>query len=455
MLGHMNVRRLLIKLSIPAIAAMVFNALYNLVDTIFVGQGVNEEAIGALSIAYPIQLIVLSLGLMIGIGSASVFARAYGAGDKQRMKRVVNMALLSNIVISTVIAVVSLIFIEELLQLFGAVDDNIHYAREYLSVILIALVPYSLSITFNHLTRAEGRANVAMISLMIGAGLNILLDPFFIFDGFLGLGVRGAAMATGIAKTASFLFVIIMAHRPESALGIHLPSLHKVDPPMIVEIMKIGFPSFVRVSLGGILIIIVNNLLGVFAPVGQAAMYISIFGVINRLMRFSLMPGFGLVQGLIPIVGFNFGAAFYGRLREGIRFGVRLMVIYFAFVFFMVLFFAEPLFSIFSDAPSPMFIEEGARAFRFVALGFVFAVFPILLSSVYQAMGYARRALIVSVLRRFAFYVPFSLLFTYGFGLGVTGVWLAFFAADFSAGAVSFAFYTHEMRTLKRAAATS
>ena len=149
MLGKMNIKSLLLKLAIPATAAMAFNAMYNLVDTIFVGRGSGTDAIGALSIAYPIQQIILAVGIMVGIGSSSVFSRAYGRGDPKAMRKSVNMALLISLSLSVAISAFSFIMMDELLGWFGATEGNIEYAREYLSFILIALIPFSLGIVFN------------------------------------------------------------------------------------------------------------------------------------------------------------------------------------------------------------------------------------------------------------------------------------------------------------------
>jgi putative MATE family efflux protein len=446
MLGKMRIKNLLLKLAIPATAAMSFNALYNLVDTIFVGRGAGTDAIGALSIAYPIQQIILAIGIMVGIGSSSVFSRAYGRGDPKAMRKSVNMALLISTTFAVAISVFAFIMMDDLLGWFGATSGNIEYAREYLTYTLIALIPFSLGIVFNNLTRAEGRPKIAMFALIIGAGLNIILDPIFIFDWGLGLGVKGAAIATAISKTSGFVFIIYHASKSKSNLHIHIPSIFKVDFKIIKEIIVVGLPSFVRVALGGVLIIIVNNLINHYAL--RPTMYIAIFGVINRLIRFSLMPGFGLVQGMVPIVGFNFGAKFFRRLHEVIGFAATLLLSYFSIVFVLVMIFAESLFMLFEKSPDPAFVSEGAQAFRIVALGFPLVTFQVILSSAYQAMGYPVRAFLIALSRRFIIFIPFAFLLTHLFG--ADGIWWTFFVADFLTGSVSFIVYLYEMRDLKR-----
>ncbi len=448
MLGNMDVRRLLVKLSIPAIIAMIVNALYNLIDTLFVSWSDGELAIGALSITFPIQMIVLAIGLMIGIGSGSVFSRAYGRDDEASMRRVVNTALLLNLVLSVAVSGIGLIFMDDLLRFFGATASNIDFARDYLFFILLGMPPFSLAIVLNNLTRAEGRARVAMYSLLIGAGLNIILDPFFIFDFGLGMGVSGAALATVISKSASFIFIFYMAMRPESALKIDLRKIYRIDLRMMWEVIAIGMPTFVRNTLGAALVIIINNLINFYAP-GDPAIYISIYGVITRMMMFSLMPGFGLVQGLTPIVGFNFGARFHRRLYDVISFANRILFIYFLIVTIVVIIFAEQIFMLFSRGVNDTeFIEYGAFALRVVALAFTMITFQIVLSSVYQAMGYAMRAFFVALSRQFFLFIPLAFLLTSL--LGLDGVWWAFVAADATAGGFSFLVYQYEMRDLKK-----
>ncbi len=452
MLRYMNIKKLLIKLAIPSILAMMVNALYNLVDTFFVSQSEGLDAVAALSIVFPIQLIILGIGLMLGVGSASVFSRAFGRKDIDKMKKSVNTAIFLNVTLTLTVSFFSYIFLDELLALFSAEPDNIDFARDYLLIILIALIPFSLSVMMNNLTRAEGRVKIAMWSLVIGAGVNIILDPLFIFDWGFGLGIQGAAYATAIAKTAAFIFIFGQAMTKKSSLAIDFKYMIKPSYKVGKEIVFVGLPSFARVALGAVLIIIVNNLISDHAVNSdEASLYQSIYGVINKLIRFSLMAGFGLVQGMVPIIGYNFGAKIYERVHKVLKFASLLLLGYFTLALIGVMIFAPNLFEIFTSnediANKAEFIRLGSKAFRIVAIGFTFITYQVVLSSSYQAMGYPVRAFIVALSRRFILFIPIALLLTNYFG--IDGIWWTFVAADVIAGLGSFIVYVFEMKQLK------
>ena len=444
-LGQMDIKKLLFSLSVPAIIAMFANAMYNLVDTIFVAWGAGEIAIGALSIAFPIQMIVMAIGLMIGIGSSSIFSRAFGRKDYESMKRSVNTALIYNLILTLAMSVFGLIFIDELLYFFGATASNFDYAKEYSVIILWGLIPYSSAVVLNNLARAEGRAKVAMISLLIGALVNILLDPIFIFDQFLGLGVSGAAIATVIAKVASFVYIFGQSFSKKSVLNIDLKSLYKIDLGMVKDITAIGVPTFLRNTLGAFLVIIVNQLINQYAS-GDPAIYISIYGVINRMIMFMLMPGFGIVQGLTPIVGFNYGAKQFHRLHYSITLATKWVMLFFGFAFIMTLIFANQLFMLFSKEGDPYFITTGAHALRLVAVGFSVIAYQIVMSSVYQAMGFPVKAFLISLSRQFLFFIPLVYLFSYF--MGIEGIWLTFLVSDVLAGTLSYVVYRMELKRI-------
>jgi Na+-driven multidrug efflux pump len=260
------------------------------------------------------------------------------------------------------------------------------------------------------------------------------------------LGVKGAAIATIIAKTASFIYIFAASMSSRSKLHINLKKIHEVDFKMVGEITAIGFPSFVRNALGAVLVILVNNLIGKYV-LDNPDIYISIFGVVNRLLMFLLMPGFGLVQGLQPIVGYNFGAKLYQRLYDVISYTKKLMLLYFISAMTVSLIFARPLFLLFSEEQNEIFMTAGPAALRWVSLGFILISFQIILSSVYQAMGYPVRAFLVAMSRQFILFIPLVFLFTYLFG--VQGIWFTFMASDIIAGLLSYIVFKYEMKDLK------
>jgi len=216
---------------------------------------------------------------------------------------------------------------------------------------------------------------------------------------------------------------------------------------MIYEITIIGIPTFIRNSLGAIMAIIVIRLINVYAA-GDPAIYVSIYGVINRMIMFLLLPGFGLVQGMIPIVGFSFGAQKIRRLHDVVVYSTKLLIRYFVIAAIIMLVFAKPIFMIFSREADPYFIETGAQAFRIISIGFTVLGFQFIMSSVYQAMGYPVRAFLISLSRQFLIFLP--LVFFFASWFGILGIWLTFLASDFISGIISYLAYRYEMNVLKR-----
>lgn len=447
MLGELNVKKLLMKLALPAMAGMLINALYNIVDTFFVAKGAGEAAIGGLTFAFPVQLILMAVGLMIGIGSASVYSRAFGKKDYDTMDQMVNSALKADVIIAILFAIVAYIFIDPLLNFFGATSENFQFGKDYLSIILIGLIPMTLSMVLNNLVRAEGRPMISMYTLMIGAGLNIALDALFIF-GF-DMGVQGAAIATVIAQTVAFSFIFIYAMSDRSSLKVHFSHFFQVNFKLIGEAISVGLPTFLRNSTGALITIIILRLINKYGgTVTEITTYQSIYGVINRVISFVFLPSFGIVQGLVPIVSYNFGAKKYQRLKGVIKFAVMIIAIYFIFGYIFIYGASPFIFKIFSDSADANFISLGTHAFRILALGFTVVGFQIIASSIFQSFGFPVRATIVTISRQVLFFIPLVYLFTNLWGL--TGIWIAFAAADFLAGVLSIFLLIKEMRTINQ-----
>ena len=397
-----------------------------------------------------------AVGLMIGIGSASVFSRAYGRNDREKMNNVVNTAIRIDAVFALFLAIIGFIFLDQLLTFFGASASNIGYAKDYLSVILIGLVPLSLSMVLNNLTRAEGRVNIAMYAMMLGAGTNILIDPLFIFDEvtifgktiqLLGLGVRGAGIATVISQIISFSFILSKTFSKDSQIRVNFKNWFDIHYETVKDIIVIGMPTFLMNSLGAFLAILILKLINFYA-VGNPDIYQSVYGVINKMIFFIFMPGFGIVQGLAPIVGFNYGAKNYERIREVIIYAAKIVATYLIGGFVFVQMFATTIFSIFSKNNDLIFIEYGAQAFRIVSYGFLLVTFQFLVSSIYQSLGYPKRALLVAISRQTLIFVPMVFIATHFYGLD--GIWYSYAASDLLAGLLGLGMLIYELKVFKK-----
>ncbi len=458
-LGEMDVKKALIKLSVPATLGMIVNALYNLIDTLFVGWGAGEIAIGGLTLAFPVQMIVIAVALMIGIGGASVFSRAYGSKDYEKMETTLNTSLRFGIIIALLIAVLGSIFVSDLLTFFGATSENLSYGVDYLRIILFGITFQTVQMILNNFTRAEGRASIAMKAMIIGTGLNILLDPFFIFESInidiftisftikaLGMGVSGAALATILSQIIAFVYIVRRAFDQESVLTIKIKDFFKIDFENLKEVITIGSPTFFRNSIGAILGIIVLKTIS-----DNGGMYVeeytTIFGIVNRVLFFVLMPGFGLVQGLAPIAGYNFGSKQFDRLVDVVIYATKILTVYMILGFLFIEVASPLIFDIFSKSNDPFIINEGTHVFRLVGLGLWSISFQIIIGSVYQAFGYARRAMFVSLLRQFILFIPIWAILTPLFGL--EGLWYTFFIADIISAIIGFFMLVHELRDLK------
>ncbi|MGM0366402.1 MAG: MATE family efflux transporter, partial [Actinomycetota bacterium] len=300
---------LLFRFSAPAITGMVVGALYNIADTIFVGKGSGPFAIAALSIVFPIQMIMMSVGIMIGVGGSSVMSRALGSNDRKSAADVLGTGAVLTFFLSILLAITSYLFMDRLLVFFGASDQVMPYAREYMSIILIGLVFYSFSITANNLIRAEGNPRASMYVMVIGAAANIALDPIFIF--VLGMGIKGAAVATIISQFLSCLYVLAYYLRKKSFLNIGISSF-RLRFSLMREIISIGLPSFLRTSMTSIIILIFNRVLSYYGN----DLYIAVMGIGFRLLSLIQMPIIGLTQGFSTIASFNYGAKLLPRVKR-------------------------------------------------------------------------------------------------------------------------------------------
>ena len=436
-----DIPNLLKKLSIPATIGMLVNALYNLVDTIFIGQGVGADAIGGLAIAFPIQMIIMSIAFMVGIGAASAISRSLGEKEEEKANSLAGNAYLLSIILSGIFVLIGLFKTDALLYLFGATDTLLGYARDYIQIIFIGSIPFAFVMTSNNIIRSEGNAKESMIIMVIGTGLNIILDPIFIF--IFHMGIRGAALATIISQFVSFLYVLHYLRSGKSHLKV---KFHHLIPhvKMQIEILKIGLPAFVRQIGGSFLAIFLNNALGTYG--GDVA--ISAFGIVNRLIMFIFMPMFGVVQGLQPIAGYNYGARRYKQIRQVVVLSVKTLGIYATVGWFILLISGPKVGIIFTQ--DKVVIEAVATQLKYVTLMLPIIGIQIISSTVFQAFGKAGPALLLSLLRQIILLIPMLIIFPGWLGLGLIGVYIAFPISDLLSTVVGGVLLLKEMTTLKQ-----
>ncbi|MCC5910952.1 MAG: MATE family efflux transporter [Clostridiaceae bacterium] len=438
-LGTEKISKLLFKLSLPAALAMTVNGLYNIVDAIFIGRGVGALGIGGLAIAFPIQMLIMGFAQMVGIGGASAISRSLGEGNEARAQKVTGNAFVCIFVLSSLLAIVGLTFTDQLLIVFGATENILPYARDYVRIIFMGSVFFAFAMACNNLIRSEGNAKAAMVSMIIGAGLNIILDPIFIF--VLDLGMKGAALATVIAQFTSFMYVMNYMRSPQSSLRI---KLHHLKPQwdIVKEILSVGFSAFARSSTSTIFSIVVNNSLRLYG--GDIA--ITIFGIVNKTIAFLFMPILGVVQGMQPIAGFNYGAKKIDRVKEVLKLAVMATTGLAIIGWIIGQAFPHIIVGAFTDEAE--IVARGGNVFRIVTATIPLIGLQLVGATLFQTMGKPIPALILSLLRQFITLTPLILILPRLFNLELLGVWIAFPVADVIAFIITLTLMKSEMKKL-------
>jgi len=406
-------------MSVPATIGMIVNALYNLVDTIFVGQGVGPMGITGLTIALPLQALIGAMGMTFGTGAASIISRRLGEKRPDDAARTAVNAFLLAFSFSSLIIIFGEIFIDPLLLIFGSTGTALPFAREYTRVILLGSIFLSFAMVGNNVLRSEGQPKIAMFTMIIGAGMNIILDPVFIF--IFKMGVQGAAIATVISQFCSFAFVVRFMLRGKSHLPLKVGYL-KPDFSIMREINTLGLPTFVRQGGMSMLALVMNNLLNYYGGDLEIATY----GMINRLFMFTLMPIFGIVQGYQPIAGYSYGARLVDRLRE-VNIKAFQTTTLMSFVSFLILeVMAGYLIRMFT--PNEELIRIAVPALRISSAAIYFLGLQVVGSTYFMSIGQAFPAFLLGLSRQFVFLIPLLLIMPRF--LGLTGIWIALPMAD-------------------------
>ena len=407
LLGSTSIPKALLAMGVPTMVGMLVNAFYNLVDAYFVG-GLGESQMGAISVVYPLGQVVVGLGLLFGNGAASYISRLLGRGDKENADKVASTALYSSVSVGAVIIIISMVFLHPILKLLGATDSILPYAATYAGIYIVSCIFNVFNVTMNNIVTSEGAAKTTMCTLLIGAVLNIALDPLFIY--VFDLGVAGAAIATAISQVVSTCVYLTYIFRKKSVFHFRVKDC-TYTKEIMSEIFKIGIPTLVFQILTSVSISLINNAAGDYGDSAIAGM-----GVVTRLISMGSLSVFGFIKGFQPIAGYSYGAKKFDRLREAIKTSI-LWSTAFCVIFGVILaLFPTAIVSRFTKGDAEM-IRIGAASLRANGISIILFGFYTVYSSLFLALGKGREGFILGACRQGICFIPVILLLPIVWGL--------------------------------------
>lgn len=438
-LGEEKVSKLLVKFSIPAIVGMLVNALYNVVDRIFIGNSdVGTLGIAGITVGLPIMLVIMAFGMLIGIGANSLISIRLGEQKKHEAELILGNAATLLVVISLFISISGLIFIEPVLRIFGASEAVLPYAKEYMSIILLGTVIQNLGFGMNNFIRAEGNPKIAMLTMLIGAIINTILDPIFIF--VFSMGIKGAAIATVLSQVASTSWVLYHFLGGGSTLKLHKKNL-KLDPHIAKKIIALGMAPFLMQLAASVLNAIMNKSLNIYG--GDVA--VSGMGVVSSITMLILMPIFGINQGSQPIIGYNYGARRFDRVKEALKLAVLAATGVACLGFLMTRLFPAQLVGAFNKTDMEL-LNFGVKAMGIFLMFLPIIGFQIVSSNYFQAIGKPKHSAFLSLSRQVLILIPALLLLPRFFGLN--GLLMAGPTSDITSSIITGIFLFRELKHL-------
>jgi len=431
--------KLLLSYSLPAIIATSAASLYNITDRIFIGQGVGPLAISGLALTFPLMNITAAFGAMVGVGASAMVSIRLGQHDRRGATQILGNAVMLNIILGISVGLIALIFLEPLLYALGASIDTFPYAREYMQVVLAGNVFTHLYLGMNNIMRASGYPSKAMVTTLITVGVNLILDPFFIF--VLDWGIRGAAIATVLSQIAGTITVVV--HFVKGKSFVHfLPGYMKLKKLIIGDIISIGMSNFLMLIAGSIVITLINISLGIYG--GDLA--VGAFGIVYSITNLAAMVVVGLNQGMQPIVGYNYGALKTERVLKAFKMTVFAATAVTSFMFLFAEIFPGMIARAFTKSPD--LIGLTVRGMRLNLMVFPIVGFQMVTSSFFQSIGKARFSIFLSLTRQVLFLIP-ALLILPRF-LGLDGVWLGGPVSDFSSSLLTLFVLKWQIGILKK-----
>ncbi|MDD2998140.1 MAG: MATE family efflux transporter [Candidatus Riflebacteria bacterium] len=440
-LESLPIGKLLIKFTIPAMTGTVITSLYNIVDRIFLGRYVGELGIAATTIAMPLMMIVMAIGMLIGFGTNSQISIRLGEKRQDEAEKLLGQGMFLFVSSSIIFTITSLIFIKPLLLLFGATEQVLPYAETYTAIVMLGTITHQISFGANSFIRGEGNPKVAMATMLIGGILNVILD--YIFIAIFGWGMAGAAWATVIGYSVSAAWVLYYYLGGQSVLKLHLQHF-RIHKDLFKSVMIMGSPSFIMNIISSVQMSLFNNQLARFG--GDSA--ISIMGVIMSFNYIWLMPIIGMSQGLQPVVGYNYGARRFDRVKKALFMVITTATVMSVAFFIGIELYPEMVFKLFvSDSTSNVVTMGGPAIRRMLAL-LPIVGFLIITGNYFQFTGRPKISLALTIIRQIAFLIPALMILPEY--LGLNGVWYSMPTADGGALIVTGFFMIRELKKLAR-----
>ncbi|MBQ3022850.1 MAG: MATE family efflux transporter [Clostridia bacterium] len=453
-MGVQNVNSLLLSMAIPMMISMLVQALYNIVDTMFVSK-LGQDALTALSLAFPVQNLLIAVSVGTGVGVNALLSRSLGEKNFDRANRVAENGVFLSIISSIVVMILGFTLVKPYFGSFGSSERIIALGTDYLSICMIFSFGLFGQVMFEKLLQATGKTAYSMVVQLVGAVTNIILDPIMIYGliGFPAMGVKGAALATVTGQIVALIVGIVINSKFNREIKVTLKGSVKPNGEIIKRIYAVGIPSICMASIGSVMNVCINQTMRLFsdsvAATGQA-----VFGIYFKLQSFVFMPIFGINNSMVPIVAYNFGAKNPERIKKTIKLSVIYACIIMAAGFLAFQTVPETLLRIFDTGGDDMkeIIRIGKPMMRSISLSFIAAGYCIVAGSVFQALGKGMLSLIVSVLRQLVVLVPVAFLLAY-LTRDITIMWLSFPIAEIASFTMSYIFmkkiYKNEINTLK------
>jgi putative MATE family efflux protein len=448
-LEHASIPRLLLSFSLPAIVGMMAQALYSVVDRIFVGRALGADALAGITVSFPFMLILLAFSMLIGLGGGALISIRLGEKKQPAAEQVLGNVLLLLVGVALAVSLLGLLWLDPLLRLFGASQAALPYAHDYSQIIVFGAIFQIVSFGLNAAIRAEGNPKIAMFTMLIGVLLNVILAPILIF--VFGLGTRGAGIATVVSQAASTAWVLAYFFGGKSLLKLHAKNL-RPQWPICVAIVAIGSPQWAMQMVASVQNSILNNQLNTYG--GQLSAHggdlaVAAMGILYSVAMIVAMPIFGINQGAQPIMGYNFGAQRFDRVKHTLLIAILAASAIAVFGFALAMLFPREIICLFHRrGDNGELVALGTHAIRLSLLMLPLVGFQTISACYFQAVGKPKHAIFLMLSRQLFLLIPAVLILPRFFGLN--GVWAAIPTADLGSSMLTGIWLRSELRHLDR-----